>query len=84
MSAQQGELTDRVRVWCDGCYDMVHFGHANSLRQAQRHTYFTSIEAFKILAQILSYRSRGVLMEFCSSYRAQPLILYAVIFLSRH
>ena len=24
-----------VRVWCDGCYDMVHFGHANSLRQVQ-------------------------------------------------
>lgn len=21
------------RIWCDGCYDMVHFGHANSLRQ---------------------------------------------------
>jgi ethanolamine-phosphate cytidylyltransferase len=24
-----------VRIWCDGCYDMMHFGHANSLRQAK-------------------------------------------------
>eukprot|EP01134_Creolimax_fragrantissima_P004654 CFRG4654T1 len=24
-----------VRAWCDGCYDMMHFGHANSLRQAR-------------------------------------------------
>ena len=24
------------RIWCDGCYDMVHFGHANSLRQVHQ------------------------------------------------
>ncbi|CAF1008234.1 unnamed protein product [Rotaria sordida] len=24
------------RVWMDGCYDMVHFGHANACRQAKQ------------------------------------------------
>ena len=30
------ETKKEVRVWVDGCFDMVHFGHANFLRQASQ------------------------------------------------
>jgi ethanolamine-phosphate cytidylyltransferase len=25
-----------IKVWTDGCFDMMHFGHANALRQVSR------------------------------------------------
>lgn len=24
-----------MRIWVDGCFDMMHFGHSNALRQAK-------------------------------------------------
>ena len=33
--SSNGSNRRQVRVWSDGCFDMVHFGHANQLRQAK-------------------------------------------------
>jgi len=33
MGSKENKRT--TKVWCDGCYDMVHFGHANQIRQAK-------------------------------------------------
>lgn len=36
VSAVPPKKPGTVRVWVDGCFDMLHFGHANALRQAHR------------------------------------------------
>ncbi len=32
-SENNNNTKKQVRVWTDGCFDMMHYGHANALRQ---------------------------------------------------
>ena len=31
--AKKQKADGQIRIWCDGCFDMMHYGHANALRQ---------------------------------------------------
>ncbi|KAI8081679.1 uncharacterized protein BX664DRAFT_340995 [Halteromyces radiatus] len=35
MTTTNTQAKKPVRVWVDGCFDMMHYGHANALRQAK-------------------------------------------------
>lgn len=32
---KEGKKKDKVRIWVDGCFDGMHYGHSNALRQAK-------------------------------------------------
>ena len=36
MNGESSKRKKSIRIWVDGCFDMVHFGHANALRQAKQ------------------------------------------------
>ena len=46
-----------IRVWFDGCFDLFHYGHANSLRQAKQmgHVLIVGIHNDGMLMIILLY-----------------------------
>lgn len=47
-----------VKVWTDGCFDMMHYGHANALRQVSRgeKTLFSRMyKTVKNVEQLCSY-----------------------------
>ncbi|PAA89138.1 hypothetical protein BOX15_Mlig009432g1 [Macrostomum lignano] len=35
VSLSANKENKKVRVWLDGCFDIIHFGHANAIRQAK-------------------------------------------------
>jgi len=38
-SSTSGSTKKYKRVWVDGCFDMMHYGHANALRQVKQFIY---------------------------------------------
>ena len=52
----------QVRVWADGCYDMAHFGHANSLRQAKAMGDYLVVGVHSD-AEIMRHKGRPVMNE---------------------
>lgn len=34
-SAQKGDKKKEVRIWMDGAFDMLHYGHMNAFRQGR-------------------------------------------------
>ena len=52
----------QVRVWADGCYDMAHFGHANSLRQAKAMGDYPVVGVHSD-AEIMKHKGRPVMSE---------------------
>ena len=52
----------QVRVWADGCYDMAHFGHANSLRQAKAMGDYLVVGVHSD-AEIMKHKGRPVMNE---------------------
>ena len=63
-----------IRVWVDGCFDMVHFGHANALRQAKAlgHKLIVGVHSdeeiakhkvFKMLNTVQFYYVENLLLE---------------------
>lgn len=51
-----------LRIWVDGCFDMMHWGHANAIRQAklQGHTLVVGVHSD---AEILANKGPTVMKE---------------------
>jgi len=51
-----------VRIWIDGCFDLMHFGHANAFRQA-RALGDVLVVGLNMDAEILKYKGPPIMSE---------------------
>jgi ethanolamine-phosphate cytidylyltransferase len=52
----------KLRIWVDGCFDMMHWGHANAIRQAKKEGHFLVVGVHSD-AEILANKGPTVMKE---------------------
>lgn len=51
-----------LRIWVDGCFDMMHWGHANAIRQAKKEGHHLVVGVHSD-AEILANKGPTVMKE---------------------
>ncbi|CAO3594847.1 unnamed protein product [Absidia cylindrospora] len=70
MTTTNTQTKKPVRVWVDGCFDIMHYGHANALRQAKtmEEERYAAVAACKWVDQVVPDAPYNTTVEILREY----------------